>query len=268
MTNISEKNIRNFQKKIFAWWMENKRSLPWRKTTDPYYILIAEIMLQQTQVNRSIEKYLEFIEEFPSLEKLASAPISSVLKIWSGLGYNRRALWLQEAAKQIVELKEFPKTQEELQKLKGIGPYTSRSILIFAFHYEIATVDTNIRRILIAEKFAEEETKEKELFIIAQKLLPKGRARDWHNALMDYGSLVLTAAKTGIKPKTTNSEKSKESRRYRGLIVKYLTSYSKVKKEQIVKDCNIPEEKVNDILLGLIADGLVVKIKKNYTLPE
>lgn len=267
-SSISASKISVFQEKIFAWWKENKRILPWRETTNPYYIMIAEIMLQQTQVQRSIEKYLEFIKEFPTIEKLAFAPISSVLKIWSGLGYNRRALWLHEAANQILQLKEFPNKQEELQKLKGIGPYSSRSILIFAFNYDIATVDTNIRRILIAEKFAEEDTKEKELYIIAQKLLPKGRARDWHNALMDYGSLVLTATKTGIKPQSTNSKKSKESRQYRGLIVKYLTNNSSVKKNQIIKDCKIPKEKVDEILQGLIADGLVTKIKNNYALPE
>lgn len=267
-TGISQIRIKQFHEKIFAWWKKNKRSLPWRETTNPYYIMISEIMLQQTQVNRSIEKYLEFIEKYPTIKELAEASVSSVLKNWSGLGYNRRALWLHEAANQILTLKEFPKTQEELQKLKGIGPYTSRSILIFAFNYDIATVDINIRRILIAENFAKEKTKEKELFIIAQKLLPKSKARDWHNALMDYGSLVLTSAKTGIKPKTATSNHSKENRRFRGVIVKYLTRNSKVKKEQLVKDCNIPTEKIADILEDLIADGLVTKRKKYYTLPE
>lgn len=267
MTRISEAKIKKFHEKIFAWWKKNKRLLPWRETTNPYYIMISEIMLQQTQVNRSKEKYLEFIKNYPTIEELAEASISSVLTSWSGLGYNRRALWLHEAANQIVKLKEFPKTQEELQKLKGIGPYTSRSILIFAFNYDIATVDTNIRRILITENFAKEQTKEKELFTIAQKLLPKGKARDWHNALMDYGSLVLTSAKTGIKPKTTTSSKSKENRLFRGRIVKYLTRNSKAKKEQLVKECKIPAEKINDILVGLIADGLVAKTKEDYMLP-
>jgi len=268
MTSISERKIKNFHESIFTWWKKNKRSLPWRETTNPYYIMIAEIMLQQTQVNRSIEKYLEFIKKFPTMEELAEASVSTVLTTWSGLGYNKRALWLHEAANQIVKQNEFPKTPEELQKLKGIGPYTSRSILIFAFNYDIATVDTNIRRILIAENFAKEDTKEKELFIIAYKLLPKGRARDWHNALMDYGSLVSTSAKTGIKPKTANSNKSKENRRFRGVIVKYLTRTSKAKKEQIVKNCDIPTEKIEEILIGLIADGLVTKTKNYYTLPE
>ena len=119
MADISESRIRKFQKKIFTWWKINKRELPWRETTDPYFIMISEVMLQQTQVNRSIEKYLEFIDEFPTIETLANASVSSVLKVWSGLGYNRRALWLHEAANQIVKLKEFPRNPEELQQLKG-----------------------------------------------------------------------------------------------------------------------------------------------------
>jgi A/G-specific adenine glycosylase len=268
MADISELKIIEFQKKIFTWWKTNKRILPWRETTDPYYIMISEIMLQQTQVSRSIEKYFDFINEFPTLEELAKAPISTVLKIWSGLGYNRRALWLHEAANQILKLDEFPRTPEELQKLKGIGPYTSKSILVFAFNDDLATVDTNIRRILIAEGFATEETKEKELFEIALKLLPKGKARDWHNALMDYGSLVLTAAKTGIKPKTTNTEKSKENRKLRGSIVKYLTEKTEASKKQIMKECKIPKEKAEELLQGLLKDGLIVKVKNIYALPK
>ncbi len=268
MVDLSEIKIKNFQKKIFTWWEINKRSLPWRETTDPYFIMISEVMLQQTQVNRTIDKYLEFINEFPTLEKLANAPVASVLKAWSGLGYNRRALWLHEAANQLTKLKEFPRTAEELLKIKGIGPYTSKSILIFAFNYDFATVDTNIRRILITEKFATEKTTEKDLFRIAQELLPKGRARDWHNALMDYGSIVSTAAKTGIKPKTTNAEKSKESRQLRGVIVKYLTEKSEASKKQIAKECNIPSDKIDKIMQSLQNDGLIIKTKKNYELPK
>ncbi|MHA1368076.1 MAG: hypothetical protein ACTSP5_16990 [Candidatus Heimdallarchaeota archaeon] len=106
--------------------------MPWRQTEDPYKIMVSEIMLQQTQVSRTIEKYLAFIEIFPTFKALADASPADVLTLWSGLGYNRRALWLQEAAKEIFALGEFPKTPDALIKIKGIGPYTSRSILIFA----------------------------------------------------------------------------------------------------------------------------------------
>ncbi|MGC9779824.1 MAG: Fe-S cluster assembly protein HesB [Candidatus Heimdallarchaeota archaeon] len=166
--------IKTFQTKIFDWWNTNKREFPWRETTDPYFVLLSEVMLQQTQATRSIEKFKQFVESFPTIDSLAEAQKSEVLKQWSGLGYNRRALWLQEAAKQIIELGDFPKFPEALQALKGIGPYTGRAILIFAFNYDLSTVDTNIRRILIAEGFASETNTEKELYDIAFKIQPKG----------------------------------------------------------------------------------------------
>ncbi|HUT80358.1 MAG TPA: Fe-S cluster assembly protein HesB [Candidatus Bathyarchaeia archaeon] len=267
MNQLADNIVKKFQKKIFDWWKIHKRDLPWRKTTNPYYIMVSEIMLQQTQVSRSIEKYLEFIGKYPTLESLANAPVADVLKIWSGLGYNRRALWLQQAAQQIVALKEFPNSQEELQKLKGIGPYSSRSILIFAYNQDITTVDTNIRRIFIAEGFAEETRSEKELFVIAEKLLPKGHSADWHNALMDYGAIELTATKTGIKPKTTQSNFSKSNRYYRGMIVKLLTQEKSLTKKQLIDQCNLTREKIDPLLSGLITDGLIVKKEKGYQLP-
>ena len=162
MIEISEEKIKNFQRKIFSWWKEYKREFPWRETTNPYHILVSEIMLQQTQAERVVPKFLEFLDRFPTIEHLAKATPSEVLALWSGLGYNKRAIYLQEAAQYLIKKKNFPKTPTDLQEIKGIGKYTSRSILIFAYNMDIATVDTNIRRILIAEGFATEEMKEKE----------------------------------------------------------------------------------------------------------
>lgn len=267
MSNISISKIRAFQKKIFEWWAENSRDLPWRQTEDPYKIMVSEIMLQQTQVSRTIEKYLVFIEKFPSFEALANAPTTEVLVMWSGLGYNRRALWLQEAAKEIISIGSFPRTPGSLIKLKGVGPYTSRSILIFAFNEDLATIDTNIRRILIAEGFATEETSEKDLFEIADQIYPKGKSRDWHNALMDYGSLVVTARKTGIKPTTQQPKYKKSGRYFRGLIVKYLTENEKATRKKLVKECNIPAEQEEQIIDSLLKDGLIIKKKTQYYLP-
>jgi len=198
-----QESILEFQKKIMSWWKSNARDLPWRNNPNPYEVLISEMMLQQTQVSRVIPKYLEFLKTFPSLEELASANTKQLLTVWSGLGYNRRALWLKEAAKEIIERGSFPRAVPDLRKLKGIGPYSSRSILIFAFNEDLAAVDTNIRRIFIALGFAGEDSSEKELQEIADNLLLKGRSSDWHNALMDYGSAVLTSSSTGIEPTST-----------------------------------------------------------------
>ena len=190
-TQFDQEAVREFQQKVMDWWSENARDLPWRNNPSPYEVMVSEVMLQQTQVNRVIPKYLEFLREFPTLEALAAAETKHLLIIWSGLGYNRRAMWLREAASQIIERGRFPEDAHELRQLKGIGPYTSRSILIFAFNKDLAAVDTNIRRVMIVSGFASEEMTECQLQEVADILLLRGRSSEWHNALMDYGSVVL-----------------------------------------------------------------------------
>ena len=147
---LSAKRIKFFQKSIFTWWNSHKRDLPWRHTRDPYWIMVSEVMLQQTQVLRVIAKYAEFIQAFPMVRDLAQASPADVLRIWKGMGYNRRALYLLRAAKAIVEIYhgKFPVSEEELIKLPGLGKYTARAILVFAYAQEVPLVDTNIRQII------------------------------------------------------------------------------------------------------------------------
>ena len=234
--------------------------------------MVSEFMLQQTQTSRVRDIYRAFLKIFPTFESLAKAKQSDVLKFWSQnrLGYNRRALWLHEAANQILENGSFPESIKELRKLKGIGPYASRSILIFAFNKDIATVDTNIRRILIVEGFASEENSDKDLLEIATQLVPKGRSRDWHNALMDYGAIKLTSLKTGIKPRSKQAKFKGSNRQYRGKVIKYLTMKKKAAKEAIIKACRIPQQKVEIILKSLVKDGLILYEEKEniYFLPD
>ncbi|MCF2144061.1 MAG: Fe-S cluster assembly protein HesB [Candidatus Heimdallarchaeota archaeon] len=266
--NYTKRKVKAFQEKIFQWWETNRRKLPWRTTTDPYQIMVSEVMLQQTQVSRVIIKFEEFIKTFPTLQSLADAKKSDLLRVWSGLGYNRRALWLQEAAQEIVKKGSFPSEIEELEALKGIGPYTARAILIFAFNKDLATVDTNIRRILISEGFATEETPESSLFLLAEKLLPKGRSRDWHNALMDYGARVLSATKTKIRPLTRQTTYNKSQRYFRGQILKYLIEHSKATIQQLQEKTALPEEDLHMLMEKLAKDGLIIKRKNHYALPD
>ena len=266
--DINKKDVEHFQTKIFSWWEKNKRDFPWRKTANPYEIMVSEFMLQQTQANRVIEKYLAFLNKFPALESLAASNPAEIIKMWSGLGYNRRALWLQEAAKKIVLLGFFPQTLESLKRLKGIGDYTSRSILIFAFNFNIATVDTNIRRVLIAEGFALQESKDKELLNIATKLIPQKRSRDWHNALMDYASLKLTSKETGIRPKTIQSKFKGSNRQIRGKIMKLLINKESISIEEIEKKINVAEKKIKAIIESLQKDGLVLFNENKIFLPK
>ena len=256
---LDSESVNAFQDKIMEWWKKNVRDLPWRKEPDPYHVLVSEIMLQQTQVNRVVPKYHEFLQEFPTIQDLASAEKKHLLAVWSGLGYNRRALWLREAAAEIVKRGEFPRNEKELRKLKGIGDYTSRSIMIFAFNEDIAAVDTNIRRVFIASGFADETMSSKEIQSIAEKLLLKGRSRDWHNALMDYGAQVLTSNVTGIAPLTRQPCFRGSSREIRGVIIKVLTASDRLTLNQLVSslevECGIHD--VESIMDQLISDGLV-----------
>ncbi len=259
-SSYNSDDVRAFQEKIMKWWEKNARDLPWRCKSSPYNVLVSEIMLQQTQVNRVVPKYLEFLQIFPNIEDLASADTKQLFQVWSGLGYNRRALWLKEAAKQVVDRGEFPRTAEELRELKGIGPYTSRSILVFAFNKDLAAVDTNIRRVLIASGFADEEMSNSQLQSVAEDLLLKGRSRDWHNALMDYGSLVLTSSSTNIAPKSKQPRFKGSTRELRGAIIRILTNSKTMSINELItyldsEDVHCMD--VNPVLDQLLAERLV-----------
>lgn len=251
--------INEFQQKIMIWWGKNARVLPWRDNPGPYEVLVSEFMLQQTQVNRVIPKYEEFLRNFPTLEDLAVAETKHLLTVWSGLGYNRRALWLREAAREIVGRGEFPKEVDELRKLKGIGDYTSRSILIFAFNKDMAAVDTNIRRVLIASGFADETMTSKEVQCVADSLLLRGKSSDWHNALMDYGSQVLTSSVTGIAPLSRQPCFRGSTREIRGAIIRVLTKEDMMTLEQLITnlELNCETADVKSVLDQLVSENLI-----------
>ncbi len=256
---LDQEAVREFQQKVMEWWSENTRDLPWRNNPSPYEVLVSEVMLQQTQVNRVIPKYLQFLREFPTVEALAVAEIRHLLTVWSGLGYNRRALWLREAANQIVERGKFPQEAQELRELKGIGQYTSQSILIFAFNKDLAAVDTNIRRVMIASGFAAEEMTECELQEVADILLLRGRSSDWHNALMDYGSEVLSSNLTGIAPTSKQPVFKGSTRQIRGAIIRILTGVESMTAEklhsQLGLDCK--KDTMISVLDQLVSENLV-----------
>ncbi|MBN1275123.1 A/G-specific adenine glycosylase [Candidatus Woesearchaeota archaeon] len=261
-------DTKTFQERILTHYEKQGRDLPWRKTTDRYHILISEVMLQQTQVDRVIPKYEAWLKAFPTVSALAGAPLAKALQLWSGLGYNNRAKRLHDAANSIMEQHEgiVPGTVKALQALPGIGPYTARSILIFADNQDLATVDTNIRRILIHELNLPGTISDKELFRKAEEVLPKGRSRDWHNALMDYGAAILTSKATGIKPKTTQPAFKGSKRYYRGRIIKHLTEHETITPDQAAERFPCREHDLKGILEELEAEGLIENDKGVYAL--
>jgi A/G-specific adenine glycosylase len=172
-------NRQELQRDLLAWFASGAaRDLPWRRTRDPYAILVSEVMLQQTQVARVLERYEDWLERWPTPAALAAAPAADVLRAWSGLGYNRRALNLQRAARQVVELGEFPREIGELERLPGIGPYTARAIACFAFGAHVTALDTNVRRVLERTLGTTDVSP------------PPARAWDWNQALFDLGAQI------------------------------------------------------------------------------
>jgi A/G-specific adenine glycosylase len=180
---------------LLEWYRKHSRDLPWRKTTDPYAIFVSEMMLHQTQVNRVVPKYIEFLNEFPTLKSLADATPGAVIKAWAGLGYNRRALWIHTAAKDIVSRFKgrIPSDTSELEALNGIGKYTASAIACFAFKKPVPVIDTNIRRVIGRLFFDETLPREHAIHIIATSMLeviPNKYASEWNQGLMDLGALI------------------------------------------------------------------------------
>jgi A/G-specific adenine glycosylase len=172
---------------ILAWYGQRRRDLPWRRTRDPYRILVSEVMLQQTQVARVVPYYQAFLALFPDEAALAAAPVADVLRAWSGLGYNRRALTLQTAARVVVR-DGWPRDVDGLRLLPGVGPYTAAAVASFAFDLQVAAVDTNVRRVIA--RLDRRERTPAELQRRAAALLPPARAADWNQAVMELGATV------------------------------------------------------------------------------
>lgn len=184
---------------LLQWYAAEKRTLPWRESSDPYAILVSEIMLQQTQVDRVLPKYHQFLTAFPTLNNLAVAPTADVISVWVPLGYNMRAVRLQAIARQVIAEYHgrIPDTIEELLTLKGVGRYTAGAIACFAYHKQVATVDTNIRRVLHRIFFGLEHPEPKlndaQMLAHAERVLPAREAYNWNQALMDLGATICTS---------------------------------------------------------------------------
>ena len=190
----SEEKIASFQEKLLAWYDKEKRDLPWRHSNNPYHIWVSEIMLQQTRVDTVIPYYYRFLETFPTIKSLANAQEEELLKVWEGLGYYSRVRNMQKAAQQIMEgyNGKFPDTMEEIQTLKGIGPYTAGAIASIAFNLPEPAVDGNLMRV-ISRLFEigldiGNPSNRKVFQAVAEKIISKERPGDFNQALMDLGS--------------------------------------------------------------------------------
>lgn len=269
---MEQVTIKIFKKIIKDYFKKAKRSFPWRETSDPYRILVSEIMLQQTQSSRVIVKYEQFIKRFPDIKTLAGAKTAEVLEVWFGLGYNRRALALKRLAEVVVKEHngEIPNTFEKIIQLPGIGPYTAGAILAFAFNKPRAIIETNIRTVFIYFFFPNKtKVDDRELMPLIQKTLSRTNPREWYWALMDYGSMLK---RTGFDKGKVSKHYLKQSkfkgsgREVRGKILRLLKGHRRLTKVSIEKQIFDEKGRVSMKLEELCTEGFIVKYKSFFAL--
>jgi len=243
-------------RELLAWYRQVRRPLPWRATRDPYALLVSEVMLQQTQALRVVPYYERWLSELPDVASLASAPVRLVLELWSGLGYNRRALALQRAALHVTE-HGWP---ADLTVLPGVGPYTAAAVSSFAWDAQVAAVDTNVRRVLTRREGLDVDVASR-----AQSLVPEGQAAEFNQAMMELGATVCRprnpdcllcpvqdgCAREIVVPERRGGVRFEDTDRYaRGRVVAALLAGEPIP---------ISGERLERALAGLERDGLIVR---------
>jgi A/G-specific adenine glycosylase len=271
-----EQKIQAFQTAVWRHYRTTGRhDLPWRSpepdgSFDPYKILVSEIMLQQTQVARVVPKYQLFLERFPSFAALSAAPLGDVLRVWSGLGYNRRAKYLWLCAGRVVAEYggKLPQTSAELIKLPGIGANTAGAVLAYAFHQPVLFVETNIRTVFIHHFLADQQAvDDRQILDLVARTLPE-EPRTWYWALMDYGShlkQIVGNLNTLSKHYAKQSRFEGSARQVRGQILRLLAAEPKTLQE--LKKA-VTDERLPQILRTLLAEGMVAKSATSYKLQD
>jgi A/G-specific adenine glycosylase len=268
---LTTAHINDFQKTVLDYFSHHQRELPWRKTNDPYAILVSEIMLQQTQVPRVIEKYLNWIQHFPSVFDLAKADFNDILPYWVGLGYNRRALYLKRSADDIVTHHRgiYPTSPEGLMKLPGVGSYTARAICVFAYNQPHILVETNTRTVFIHHFFADKsEVEDHDIIPLIEQTMDLVNPRQWFSALFDYGSFLKTQFPN---PTRKSKQYSKQSplkgsvREVRGHIMKLIALGVMPTRLSLLVTFPEGEDRIDQALAGLKKDGL---LSENFRVEE
>ncbi len=270
---LTEADIAAFRASVYSAARAHPRQLPWRATADPYRIMVSEIMLQQTQVERVTAKYTEFIARFPDAATLAAADLRDVLTIWQGLGYNRRALALKRAAESIMS--DFggtlPVNRRELVTLPGIGPYTAGAILAFAFDLPEIFIETNIRSVFIHHFFGDRSgIHDRELLPLVEMTLDRYRPREWYNALMDYGAVLK---RHGVNPSRKSAHHLRQSpfagsnRQLRSALLREILAHPGIAIADLLSLVSGEHDRVAPNLAKMVEEGLIICTEGSYYVP-
>lgn len=265
--------IASFQETLWGYYAQHARDeLPWRRPDangqfDPYIILVSELMLQQTQVSRVIPKFNSFITAFPTIKSLADAKLSNVLRLWQGLGYNRRAKYLWLSAQVIHQLGQFPDSLSELIKLPGVGKNTAGAILAYAYNQPVIFIETNIRTVMLHHFFSDAENVADSLVAeCVEQTLDRENPREYYWALMDYGSYLKSALGNASKRSKHYVKQSAfvgSKRQIRGAVIRELTNGSRRFDELLDL---IADERLDIVLAELVSEGLIQNSKGRYHL--
>lgn len=268
----SEKQLAHFKKVIWDYYAAHKREFPWRNINNPYYIVVSEIMLQQTQTHRVIAKYEQFITQFPTIESLAQAEQADVIKNWQGLGYNRRALSLHKTAQKIIQEHKsiIPSCPTILQTFLGIGKATASSIAAFAYNQPTTFIETNIRAVFIHCFFVNQSNiTDEQLFPLVAATVDQENPREWYYALMDYGVMLK---KNCLNPSRLSKHHTKQSafegsdRQIRGMILKLLSHENTLNFEQLCTLIPREQQRIEQALKALFKEGFIKNNQTTFTL--
>lgn len=267
--------VQDFRTVVYEYYAKQGRhDLPWRQpeadgSFNAYKILISELMLQQTQVSRVLSKYSQFLEWFPDVMTLAKVPLSDVLQVWQGLGYNRRAKFLLQAARMIRDdfTGSFPPDQLLLTKLPGVGLNTAGAIMAYAFNQPVVFIETNIRTVYIYHFFANKTAvADREVTEFVKETLDQEQPREWYWALMDYGSHLKQTAGNTNRFSDSYSKQSRfigSRRQIRGQVIRFLANGPL---DRFALTQEIPDQRLADVLVELEQEGLITHQKDQFSL--
>ncbi|MBI2639887.1 MAG: A/G-specific adenine glycosylase [Candidatus Sungbacteria bacterium] len=268
---LTKQQVQKFRAFIWRYYRKNRRDLPWRETRDPYKVLVSEIMLQQTQVERARRYYPKFLKTFPDWQPLAKASLKKILAVWQGMGYNRRVIFLRELARKVI--KEYrgalPPDVSDLVKLPGVGKATAGAISAYAFNLPAIFIETNIRRVFIHKFFSKKNfVHDREIFPLVGQTLDKRNPREWYWALTDYGAML---GKKHGNPNRKSVHYAKQSafegsrRQLRGEVLKLLLKSALTRKQLFAY---FPKQKffLDPVLSRLHIEGFIKKQGGAYSI--